>query len=97
MKLRKLLWGLLGGAVASGAVISSVYLLRKPQSDDIVPLLTATSEQLMTVVHISRDRANQIIQLRTEEPFETWADLQKVNGLGLARIADIQTEGKLRL
>ncbi len=97
MKLSKLLWGVLGGIVASSAVVSSVYLLKRSNSDKPVPIQSASEEQLVTVVHINLNRADQIIKLREEQPFETWADLEKVRGLGLLRIADIQTEGKLKL
>jgi len=97
MKISKLLWGVLGGVVASSAVISSIYLLKRPQSDTPVPIQSASVDQLVTVIHINQDRAGQIVKLREEQPFEVWADLEKVSGLGLARIADIQTEGKLKL
>lgn len=97
MKLSKLLLSLLGGVVASGAVVSSAYFLKRSQSEEPVSIQSASIEQLVTVVHINQDRAAQIIKLREEQPFETWADLEKISGLGLARIADIQTGGKLKL
>jgi competence protein ComEC len=51
---------------------------------------TATAEQLLEIIHIGAARANELISLR---PFTSIDDLERIKGIGPARIADIKSQG----
>lgn len=52
---------------------------------------TANLEELQEIIHIGRDYAEQIIDLR---PFQSLDELTKVKGIGKGRLKDIIEEGK---
>lgn len=56
-----------------------------------INLNQASLEELQQIVHIGRERAEEIISLR---PFHTIEDLDRVSGIGTARLEDILEEGK---
>jgi hypothetical protein len=58
--------------------------------DGCVDLNTASLEDLERIVHIGSDRAQQIIDLR---PWSSVDELIRIDGIGPARLADIQNEG----
>jgi endonuclease YncB( thermonuclease family) len=55
-----------------------------------VNINTAPYDDLLRIVHIGPERAEQIIQLR---PFASLDDLTRVSGIGPARLQDIKNEG----
>lgn len=63
----------------------------KENTIERININTASYEDLIKIIHIDEDRANQIIQLR---PFDTVDDLVRVKGIGESRLADIKAEGK---
>jgi competence protein ComEC len=50
--------------------------------------------ELQGIIHIGPERAQQIIDLRKIQPFRSVNDLERVSGIGPARLADIIREGK---
>lgn len=56
-----------------------------------IDLNSASKEELMSIIHIGESRADAIIELR---PYDAIDDLQRINGIGAARLADIKSEGK---
>ncbi|MBM6615573.1 MBL fold metallo-hydrolase [Desemzia sp. RIT804] len=56
-----------------------------------IDINTASYEELLEIVHIGPERAEEIMALR---PFETVEALSQVNGIGSARLEDILVEGK---
>ncbi|MFL2099526.1 MBL fold metallo-hydrolase [Desemzia sp. FAM 23991] len=61
-------------------------------SSEMININTASYEELLEIVHIGPERAEEIIALR---PFERVEELSEVNGIGAARLDDILTEGKV--
>ena len=55
-----------------------------------IDLNTASEGELQAIVHIGPQRASEIIRLR---PFGSVADLDRVTGIGAARLADIVDQG----
>jgi len=55
-----------------------------------VNINTASLEELIKIIHIEEERAKEIIELR---PFASLDDLDKVSGIGPARLRDIKAEG----
>lgn len=51
---------------------------------------TASLDELQQIIHIGKDRAEEIIRLR---PFSSLDALTRITGIGPARVADIKTEG----
>lgn len=58
-----------------------------------VDLNTANSQDLQRIVHIGPGRAQEIIDLRKVEPFQSLDDLKRVSGLGEKRIQEIKEQG----
>lgn len=50
----------------------------------------ASQEELTGIIHIGDERANQIINKR---PFDTFEELEEIDGIGPSRIADMEAEG----
>lgn len=50
----------------------------------------AEKSELAKITHIGNSRADQLIELR---PFESISDLTRINGIGPARVAEIEAEG----
>lgn len=50
----------------------------------------ATAEELQQIIHIGPERTQDLVELR---PFQSIDDLTQIDGIGPARIADIQSEG----
>ena len=50
---------------------------------------TATAEELQEIIHIGPARAEELIQLR---PFHSIDELSRINGIGPARLKDIQSQ-----
>jgi competence ComEA-like helix-hairpin-helix protein len=55
----------------------------------------ATMEELISIVHIGRKRAESIISRRNEAKFKDLYELSSMKGFGKSRIDDILKEGKL--
>jgi len=51
---------------------------------------TASAGRLQDIIHISENRAQQLIALR---PFQSLKDLDRISGIGPARIQDIEDQG----
>lgn len=58
----------------------------------MIDINTASYEELLEIVHIGPERAGEIIALR---PFKRVEDLSEVSGIGVGRLDDILTEGKV--
>ncbi len=60
-----------------------------------IEINTASSEELQRIIHIGEVRAEQIIELRKEQPFSHLEDLDRVDGIvaGGKRLADIIEQG----
>ena len=63
-----------------------------PAEAACVDLNRAGAEQLASLVHIGAARAQAVIEGR---PWVSVADLQRIRGLGPARVADIQAQGEV--
>jgi competence protein ComEC len=55
-----------------------------------VDINSAGFDQLLLIIHIGPDRANQILSLR---PFSSVDSMERISGIGPARLADIKAEG----
>lgn len=55
----------------------------------------ATVEELISIVHIGRKRAEAIVSRRDESKFKDLYELSSMKGFGKSRIDDIINEGKL--
>ena len=55
-----------------------------------VDINSASYEELMNIIHIGPERAQQLLELR---PFTSVEDLNRISGIGPSRIADILAEG----
>lgn len=55
-----------------------------------VDISSAGFDQLLLIIHIGPERANQILSLR---PFSSVDAMERVTGIGSARLADIKAEG----
>jgi len=60
-------------------------------SDNCIDLNSASIDELQDIIHIGPARAERVIEQR---PFKSVEDLTKINGIGAARLADIEEEGK---
>lgn len=63
----------------------------QPASGDCIDLNKASKGELQNIIHLGDTRAEQVLELR---PFNNVEDLQRVDGIGPARIADIVAENK---
>ncbi|MEN2768541.1 MBL fold metallo-hydrolase [Ornithinibacillus xuwenensis] len=59
-------------------------------TDGCVNINTASYEAVQQIIHIGPDRAQDLIDLR---PYNSVSDLERISGIGPARIADIQSQG----
>ncbi|WP_159430096.1 MBL fold metallo-hydrolase [Halolactibacillus halophilus] len=59
------------------------------ENSTCVDVNTASKEQLMTIIHIGDERADQLIQLR---PFDSVDQLTRINGIAAGRLKDIKAE-----
>lgn len=57
---------------------------------DCVDINTASLEEVQEITHIGPERAQDLIEQR---PYQAVSDLDKINGIGPARITDIEAEG----
>jgi hypothetical protein len=55
-----------------------------------VDINSASSADLQRIIHIGPERAQELVRLR---PFTTVATLTRINGIGAARLRDIQSQG----
>lgn len=55
-----------------------------------IDINTASYEELQQIIHISSERAQDLIDLR---PFHSVKDLKRINGIGDGRIKDIEAQG----
>ena len=62
---------------------------KETTSDDCVDINHATKDELQEIIHIGEERAEDIIDLR---PFDSVKDLERVDGIGPARLDDILDE-----
>jgi len=62
----------------------------KTQSDHCIDINQASLEEVQSIIHIGPERAQTLIDLR---PFDSFDDLERIKGIGPARIADIKDEG----
>ena len=65
-----------------------------PAQPSCIDINTAGFVELQGIIHIGPERAQQIIELRRVQPFRSVNDLERVSGIGPARLADIIREGK---
>lgn len=63
---------------------------RHVRTADCIDINKATADEVEKMVHIGRERAAELIQHR---PYESFEDLQIINGIGPARIEDIKAQG----
>jgi len=61
-----------------------------PPPAPCVDINTAPSTELVEIIHISEVRAAELIMLR---PFSSVNDMVRIDGIGLARLADIKAQG----
>jgi len=55
---------------------------------------SAPYEDLLRIVNVEADIANQIIELRAQRAFTGWDDLvDRVKGIGKNNVKDIQAQG----
>ena len=62
----------------------------KTQTNHCIDINQASLEELQSIIHISPERAQTLIDLR---PFDSVDDLERIKGIGPARITDIKDEG----
>jgi DNA uptake protein ComE-like DNA-binding protein len=55
-----------------------------------VDVNTATTGELVRIIHIGEVRAAELVRLR---PFRSLDDLKRISGIGDVRLADIKREG----
>ena len=65
-------------------------LVATPVRAQCVNINTASLDDLQQIIHIGPERAAEIVRLR---PFQSVDDLDRVSGIGLARLADIKAQG----
>jgi competence protein ComEC len=65
-----------------------------PAPRQCIDINTASFEELQQIIHIGPVRAQEIIELRRVQRFRSGNDLERVNGIGPARLRDIIAEGK---
>ena len=58
-----------------------------------IDLNRAKAPELESIRHIGPERAGSIVALRAKAPFATVADLVRIDGIGAARIAEIEEQG----
>jgi competence protein ComEC len=59
-----------------------------------IDINTANVQALVEIIHIGKERAQQIVALRRAQPFRSVQDLTRVDGIAAARVRDIIAEGK---
>ena len=62
-------------------------------SSDCIDINTAPKEELVKIKQIGESRAAQILRLREEKLFSSVDDMDRIIGIGPARIADIKEQG----
>ena len=77
-------------ALQSAVVLLTLTVLVASCSRGCVDINTASARQLERIVHVGPVRAQSIIDLR---PFSSVAGIQRVSGIGPARIRDIHNQG----
>ena len=77
-------------ALQSAVVLLTLTVLVASCSRGCVDINTASARQLERIVHIGPVRAQSIIDLR---PLSSVAGIQRVSGIGPARIRDIHNQG----
>lgn len=61
-----------------------------PEDSSCININTASLEEVQRIIHIGPARAQNVIDSR---PFQSVDDLDRINGIGPARITDIKSEG----
>ncbi len=61
-----------------------------PADSSCININTASAREVQSIIHIGPARAQDVIDLR---PFQSVDDLDRINGIGPARITDIKSEG----
>ena len=78
--------------VAFGGPTRAQEQLPLPPSE-CVDVNIAEERELRQIVHIGDARAAEIVRLRQLRPFRSIEDLQRVRGIGPARLRDIKEQG----
>lgn len=63
---------------------------RASSNSSCVDINRASAEELQEIIHIGPERAEDLIEQR---PYQSISDLDKMDGIGPSRIADIEAEG----
>jgi competence protein ComEC len=77
------------GPPADGAIAATP----EPARSSCVDINHASAQELVRIRHVGPERAGQIVRLRQGQPFRSVADLTRVNGIGPARLRDLQAQG----
>jgi len=64
---------------------------KQAPSDHCIDINSASISELQEIIHIGEKRAEQLIELR---PFNNVSELERINGIGQARMDDIMEEKK---
>jgi len=82
-------------SIAKGFLLLSLFFIipLSYANGSCVDINIAPQEELEKIKHIGESRAEQIIMLRQEKPFSSIDELDRVAGIGPARISDIKQEG----
>lgn len=81
---------LIAGLIVTGLTVAGQQIFA---AEDCIDINTASAQELEKIVHIGASRAQQIINLRTQKPFESIEDLVRVKGIGEKSVQDIRQEG----
>jgi DNA uptake protein ComE-like DNA-binding protein len=79
--------------LATVALLVTVPLGLSGQDRACVDINRASVEQLRRIIHIDEVRAREIVTLRRERTFASVDQLNRVRGIGPARIRDIKEQG----
>lgn len=63
---------------------------QSPSNESCVNINTASYDEVQQIIHIGPERAQDLIDLR---PFSSVSDLDRIKGIGPARIKDIEAQG----
>jgi competence protein ComEC len=88
------------GAVSIEARSSGEYAVRTERGEaqpataaSCVDVNRAATDELLRILHIDAERAEQILRLRQERAFRSVGELTRVSGIGAARVREIQEQG----
>jgi len=72
---------------------SPAFGLYAADTSDCIDINTAPKEELVKIKQIGESRAAQILRLREEKLFSSVDDMDRIAGIGPARITDIKEQG----